>query len=145
MNDAKFIKGQWYVHNKKYYQYSHDEDLGKKLKLHYFRKAGSEEANSFYHDTYKYVDEISPASLIPDFTDAREGDACFSAQCGNETILSLKVYGIGMDEYVWIGTSSNFAYTKEGKASPLQIHPTLFNSFAQFMAYWQEKALEIKE
>ena len=70
----------------------------------------------------------------PNFENAKVGDKCFSAQNDEEAVISIKVYGICVDE--WIGVSSYFSYNHDGKANPMHKHPTLFNSFQQFLDYW---------
>ena len=67
----------------------------------------------------------------PEFSNAMVGDACFSVANGIveiEDIVSM-LYPIH--------TSDSEYYDISGRYLPSDKHPSLFNSFQQFMDYWK--------
>lgn len=70
-----------------------------------------------------------PVSLEPDFSNTKIGDKCFSPEFGNAVVYDKKSNIINID----FGNHGTVAvHTIDCK------HPVLFNSFAQFIAYWAE-------
>lgn len=63
----------------------------------------------------------------PNFDDVKVGDKCFEAAYGISTIAAL-------DDTIW--ASSVQWYYMNGKYMSCDKHPTLFNSFQQFLDYW---------
>lgn len=132
----KFVKGQWYVIGNDYYEYNEVRCTVLNDNLHWFRKAGELNETPF-------GDPIAtPASLTPDFSKAKVGDSCFWAQRSNSiihSIISSIIYVVtGKNVLVW-----DFHYPKGLKFID-DDHPSLFNSFAQFTAYWAEEELKMK-
>lgn len=134
---TEFVKGQWYQNKntKQYFQCMTDAARGDNyLRL---RLAGSE---SCFVKDHMDITIYAPASLTPDFSNAKEGDECFSVEEGVCEIMqskSDKLIAAMNEDGGWD------AFTKEGKLEPESKHPLLFNSFAQFQAYWAERALEM--
>lgn len=129
---SKFIKGQWYIIGNDYYEYNEERHTWLGENLHWFRKAGELDGTPF-------GDPIAtPSSLIPDFSDAKAGDECFSVEEGickimdgkSDSLIAAMNKDGGWD-----------AFTMNGKLEPESTHPLLYNSFAQFKAYWAEQAL----
>ena len=130
----EFVKGQWYQNKttKEYYQCI---DTAHNVLLA-CRRAGQDT----HIIRYGYAEDYTPASLIPDFSDAKAGDECFSVEEGickimdgkSDSLIAAMNKDGGWD-----------AFTMNGKLEPESTHPLLFNSFAQFKAYWAEKALEM--
>jgi len=124
----KFVKGQWYVIGNDYYEYNEVRCTGLKDNLHWFRKAGELNETPF-------GDPIAtPASLTPDLSDAPEFGDCFNV------IDGVCKYRID-DNGVWIADGR---YNLDGRYLSKDTHPTLFNSFAQFISYWDEWKLNQK-
>lgn len=128
----EFVKGQWYQNKttKEYYQCI---DIAHNVLLA-CRRAGQESARI----RYGCADDYTPSSLTPDFTNAKVGDECFSAEEGLCKIImdsTGKLIAAMNEDGGWD------AFTKDGKLEPESNHPLLFNSFAQFQAYWAEQAL----
>lgn len=126
----EFVKGQWYQNKttKEYYQCigtAHNVLLS-------CRRAGQESAII----RYGCADDYTPATLIPDFSDAKVGDECFSP-----------IHGIGyftMMKHKWGETTvvyDNGVIDYAVCAKSTTTHPLRYNSFAQFQAYWAEQAL----
>ena len=116
----KFVKGQWYVIGNDYYEYNEVRCTGLNDNLHWFRKAGELNETPF-------GDPIAtPASLTPDFSNAPEFGDCFNV------IDGVCKYRID-DNGVWIADGR---YNLDGRYLSKDTHPTLFNSFAQFISYW---------
>lgn len=66
----------------------------------------------------------------PNFKEAKVGDECFSVSCGVMEITSTEssmLYPIQTEEN---------QYDMSGRCWSADKHPTLFNSFQQFMSYW---------
>ncbi len=131
---TKFKKGQWYTDGKQYCQYIKRGEDADGNPIHYIRPAGDVVEFSYY------VDNLTPASLTPDFTNAKVGDECFSVEEG----LCKIMHGTSTTLIAAMNEDGGWdAFTKDGKLDPESNHPLLFNSFAQFQAYWAEKALEM--
>ena len=127
---TKFIKGQWYQNKatKEYYQCI---DTAHNVLLA-CRRAGQDT----HIIRYGCADDYTTASLIPDFSDAKVGDECFSPIHGIGYFTMIKhkwgettiVYDNGVRDYAVCAKDTN-------------THPLRYNSFAQFQAYWAEQAL----
>ena len=131
---SRFVKGQWYQSKatKRYFQCVCADTGCVRM-----RQPG--DWGDLDRDVIN-LDMLIPASLIPDFTDAKEGESCFSVEEGICEILYGKPDGL----IAVMNESGGWdAFTKSGKLEPESTHPLLFNSFAQFQAYWAEKALEM--
>ena len=88
----------------------------------------------------------------PDFSKAKEGDECWLYGIGETAISSVgddyvtvwddeNKYVFDKSGYLYfIGEYIGDAYT-QGVSCGLEELPMLFNSFAQFQAYWAEQAL----
>lgn len=141
---TKFVKGQWVTLYGKYLQVV--ADLGVKVK---FRLPGTH--------TERLIDKkraYRHASLTPDFSKAKEGDECWLYGIGETGINSIgdnyvtvwddeNKYVFDKSGYLYfIGEYIGDAYT-QGVSCELEEFPMLFNSFAQFQAYWAEQALEM--
>lgn len=143
---TEFVKGQWYQNKttKEYYQCI---DTAHNVLL-VCRRAGQDT----HIIRYGYADDYTPASLIPDFSDAKAGDECWLYGIGETGINSIgddyvtvwddeNKYVFDKSGYLYfIGEYIGDAYT-QGVSCELEEFPMLFNSFAQFQAYWAEKAL----
>ena len=127
----KFVKGQWYTDGKSYWEY-----CGQSGNDYLLRKAGSDKMLCC-----PYIDDLLPASLTPDFNDAKAGDECFSVEEG-----ICKIMHSNIDNLIAAMNKSGGwdAFTKDGRLEPESTHPLLFNSFAQFTAYWAEEGLKMK-
>lgn len=144
---TEFVKGQWYTDGKQYWQYIKQGKDANGNTIHYIRLAG--DVVEFAYD----VDTLIPASLTPDFTNAKVGDECWLYGIGETGINSIgdnvtvwddeNKYVFDKSGYLYfIGEYIGDAYT-QGVSCELEEFPMLFNSFAQFQAYWAEKALEM--
>lgn len=90
--------------------------------------------------------------VTPDFSKAKEGDECWLYGIGETGINSIgdDYVTVWDDENKYIFDKSGYlyfigeyigdAYT-QGVSCELEEFPMLFNSFAQFQAYWAEQAL----
>lgn len=90
----------------------------------------------------------------PDFSKAKEGDECWMYGIGETGINSIgddyvtvwddeNKYVFDKSGYLYfIGEYIGGAYT-QGVSCGLEEFPMLFNSFAQFRAYWTENAVEM--
>lgn len=145
---TEFVKGQWYTDGKQYCQYIKKGEDADGNPIHYIRQAGDVVEFSYY------VDNLTPASLTPDFSKAKEGYECWLYGIGKTVINSIgdDYVTVWDDENKYIFDKSGYlyfiveyigdAYT-QGVSCELEDFPMLFNSFAQFTAYWAEKALEM--
>lgn len=130
---TEFVKGQWYTDGKQYWQYIKQGKDANGNTIHYIRLAG--DVVEFAYD----VDTLIPASLTPDFSDAKVGDECFSP-----------IHGIGyftMMKHKWGETTvvyDNGVMDYAVCAKCTTTHPLRYNSFAQFKAYWAEQALDME-
>lgn len=140
----KFKTGQWVICDGAYMQI---EQPAYHRGLMVCRIAGSDGRKCIS------IKRLTLASLTPDFTNAKVGDECWLYGIGETGINS-----IGDNVTVWddenkyvfdksgclyfIGEYIGDAYT-QGVSCELEEFPMLFNSFAQFQAYWAEKALEM--
>lgn len=127
-----FIKDQWYVYDNYFWQFVGVSKTGKNQ----FRYAGD--------DCNIYIgveDKLKPSSLLPNFRNAKVGDECFSVEEGICKIMDSK-----SDSLIAAMNKSGGwdAFTMNGKLEPESTHPLLFNSFAQFTAYWAEEWLKMK-
>jgi len=126
---TEFQKGDWAICNGEYVQiempvYRRDFIV--------CRKAGSNKHKCIS------VKRLTKASLTPDFSNAKAGDECFSAEEG----LCKIMHGTSTTLIAAMNEDGGWdAFTKSGKLEPESTHPLLFNSFAQFQAYWAEQAL----
>ena len=70
----------------------------------------------------------------PDFSNAKVGDKCFSVGNGDAEIKSIELNWLDLIET----TENEFhnQYNCDGRLYKDDIHPTLFNSFQQFLDYW---------
>lgn len=90
----------------------------------------------------KSYSKLTPATLTPNFANHKEGDTCFSPENGFCTMLPAD------DKFFVPAMNVNGGfdvYLQDGRLTAESMHPTLFNCFAQFQAYWAEEALKIKE
>ena len=131
---SKFVKGQWYQSKatKRYFQcVCSDTDCVR------MRQAGGTGRTAI---EILLFDTLIPASITPDFSDAKAGDECFSVEEG-----ICKIMHSNIDNLIAAMNKSGGwdAFEKDGKLDPESTHPLLFNSFAQFQAYWAEQALEM--
>ena len=131
----KFVKGQWYTDGESYYQY-----VSKGINGHIFRKPGT--SFTGWIDPHDF-DKLTPASLTPDFSNAKVGDVCFSVHLG---ICHIADINTEHDDFVILrvdngkGCSDAELIEYEGYKN----HPEVFNSFAQFISYWAEEGLKMK-
>jgi hypothetical protein len=90
----------------------------------------------------------------PDFSKAKEGDECWMYGIGETGISSIgdDYVTVWDDENKYVFDKSGYLYFIEeyigdayvqGVSCGLEEFPMLFNSFAQFKAYWAEQALEM--
>lgn len=139
----EFVKGQWYQKEttKEYYQCIDTTHNG----LMVCRRAGQ----CTYIIRYGDADDYTPVSLNPDFSNAKVGDECFSPILSHCQIADIdgdwELYGdtnrFDVSEiYVKQKHTNNYMYYYPPRMGH---HPSLFNSFAQFQAYWAEQALEM--
>ncbi len=132
---SRFVKGQWYQckATKRYFQCVCSDTGCVRM-----RQAGGNGRTVI--EILSLFDMLIPASLTPDFSKAKEGDECFSVEEG-----ICKIMHSNIDNLIAAMNKSGGwdAFTKDGKLEPESTHPLLFNSFAQFKAYWAEKALEM--
>lgn len=97
--------------------------------------------NSFSNSLIQFCDRYVPASLTPDFSNAKVGESCFDVELEHCEISEVREY----DVYTMLmvddgkGNLNTHIIYKDGYTH----NPLLFNSFAQFTAYWAEKALEM--
>lgn len=101
---------------------------------------------------------MSKKTKKPDFSKAKEGDECWLYGIG-ETVINSIINSIG-DDYVTVWDDENkYVFDKSGYLYFIEEYigdaythgvfcgfeeaPMLFNSFAQFQAYWAEQALEM--
>jgi hypothetical protein len=129
----EFEKGKWYSHCGKLYEYSHYNEP-----FYYFRLAGERKAVITFASYYEYLNEVIPTSITPDFSEADENEACFCAWIGDATVQFVNKDDVGINE-------SDYSFYHNGKYGRDDTHPTLFNSFAQFQAYWAEFGLNLKK
>ena len=99
---------------------------------------------------------MSNKTKNPDFSKAKEGDECWMYGIGETGINSIgdnyvtvwddeNKYVFDKSGYLYfIGEYIGGAYT-QGVSCELEELPMLFNSFAQFQAYWAEQALKEQE
>lgn len=128
---SEFKTGQWAICDGAYVQI---EQPAYRRGLMVCRIAGSDRRKCIS------IKRLTPSSLIPDFTNAKVGDECFSAEEGLCKIMdgtSGKLIAAMNEDGGWD------AFTMNGKIEPESTHPLLFNSFAQFKAYWAEQALDM--
>ena len=97
---------------------------------------------------------MSNKTKKPDFSKAKEGDECWMYGIGETGIDSIgddyvtvwddeNKYVFDKSGYLYfIGEYIGGAYT-QGVSCGLEESPMLFNSFAQFKAYWAEQAREM--
>ena len=144
---AEFKTGQWAICDGAYVQV-----IGGYYRRGYItmrcRRAGTQEIVG------NAPKMLTLASLIPDFSKAKEGDECWLYGIGETGINSIgddyvtvwddeNKYVFDKSGYLYfIGEYIGDAYT-QGVSCELEEFPMLFNSFAQFQAYWAEKALEM--
>ena len=82
--------------------------------------------------------------FTPNFENAKVGDECFSVangysivnDMGGIVIANDKQYDFELQVKVRDFNSLSY-YDYDGRALFMDKHPTLFNSFQQFMDYWQ--------
>lgn len=142
----KFTKGQWLTNGKSYWEY-----CGQSGNDYLLRKAGSDKMLCC-----QYIDDLLPASLTPDFSNAKVGDECWHGVGGfmiiNDIYDDGKAISIKYDNSpkakLYRGDESDLGgittiYTYRNGYMPFR-HPELFNSFAQFQAYWAEEGLKLK-
>ena len=97
---------------------------------------------------------MSNKTKKPDFSKAKEGDECWMYGIGETGINSIgdDYVTVWDDENKYVFDKSGYLYFIEeyigdayikGVSCGLEESPMLFNSFAQFQAYWAEHALEM--
>jgi hypothetical protein len=104
----------------------------------------------------KHIGKMVSATLTPDFSNAKVGDECWHGVGGfmlvNDIYDDGKAISIKYDNSPkakrYRGDESDLGgittiYTYRNGYMPFR-HPELFNSFTQFLAYWQEEALKLK-
>lgn len=139
----EFVKGQWYQSKatKRYFQCVCSDTGCIRM-----RQAGS---LMHYNIDLFNSNMLIPASLNPDFSNAKVGDECFSPILSHCQIADIdgdwELYGdtnrFDVSEiYVKQKHTNNYMYYYPPRMGH---HPSLFNSFAQFQAYWAEQALEM--
>lgn len=128
---SEFKTGQWAICDGAYVQI---EQPAYRRGLMVCRIAGSDRRKCIS------IKRLTPATLIPDFSDAKAGEECFSVEEGICKIMDGKSDSLiaAMDK-----DGGWDAFTMNGKIEPESTHPLLFNSFAQFKAYWAEQALDM--
>ena len=129
----RFIKGQWYSDGNDYCQFVDEVTVASGI-VYMFRIAGNSYREGL-HDAV--VSNLKPVTLEPDFSNAQVGDECFS------TIDGISIITLIVDNSVYINMEEN-DYGFGGKYYSESPHPILFNSFAQFKAYWAEWELKQK-
>jgi hypothetical protein len=150
----QFEKDRWYSDGKDYYQYlktDHSKVFG--ALMHTFRKAGEKAGGQYDDDAYfgttlNWLSTFQPANLVPDFTDAKAGDKCFETgidECVIKDIHEEELSDIHTGMFMAVGKEDENCSAMwidyplwMGGAYADMDHPTLFNSYAQFMAYWAE-------
>ena len=118
----EFVKSQWYQSNVTncFFQCVNDYDDNIGLRI-----AGQKWLiSATIVDAIK--DNLTPASIMPNFNKAELGDDYFDATQGMQKISSQTFTAIG----------------NNGKRWHNDPHPLAFNSFAQFQAYWAEWKLQ---
>lgn len=142
MNNTDLKKGDWVMHKNNLEQVV--ETISDKVCL--CRYAGS---TYLAHDVA--IHNIERASLIPDFNNAKIGDKCFSSDMGLCIVSGFEKYEGGNEEdYFFIETvivrhnCKELEYQWKQSYIRDKQHPSLFNSFAQFKAYWAEWELNNK-
>lgn len=85
----------------------------------------------------KQYSKLVTASLTPDFTNARDGDSCFSTLYGNGVITDKVLNGV----IIQFDNMDRFSIDNYGIRRFYAKHPFVFNSFTQFQAYWAEEHL----
>ncbi len=139
----EFVKGQWYQNKttKEYYQCIHT--------AHNVLLVGRRAGQGTNIIRYGYAEHYTPVSLNPDFSNAKVGDECFSPILSHCQIADIdgnwEFYGdtnrFDVSEiYVKQKHTNNYMYYYPPRRGH---HPSLYNSFAQFKAYWAEQALEM--
>lgn len=128
---AKFKTGQWVICDGEYMQV-----MGKYYRRGYMtilcRRAGTQEIVG------NAPKMLTLASLTPDFSNAKEGDECFSPIHGIGYFTMMK-HKWGETTVVYDNGVRDYAVCAKGTTP----HPLRYNSFAQFQAYWAERALEM--
>jgi len=141
---SEFKTGQWAICDGAYMQI---EQPAYRRGLMVCRIAGSDGRKCIS------IKRLTPSSLTPDFTNAKVGDECWLYGIGETGINSIgdnvtvwddeNKYVFDKSGYLYfIGEYIGDAYT-QGVSCELEEFPMLFNSFAQFQAYWAERALEM--
>ena len=130
MKKEQLVIGNWYTdRDGRYFQCTH-ESVAPNMAS--FRFAGE-------HDEYEFnLQYLTPASLLPDFSEAPETGNCFSATYGY--VEYRKAYGD-----VWVFSGGYISYWYNGNQCYSDLHPTLFHSYEQFKAYWAEQELSMKQ
>lgn len=146
----KFEKGQWYSDGERFYQY---HDIGYSNNILYFRMAGNN-----IPLPYGQPEKLTPASITPDFSNAKEGDECWGYDFNNQSITFISEDTVQVKYESKSGFDQTAIFWKNGKIYGFRTHdanglhyldwesahPSLFNSFAQFQAYWAEEFLKMK-
>ena len=129
---TEFKTGQWAICDGAYVQI---EQPAYRRGLMVCRIAGSDGRKCIS------IKRLTLASLTPDFSNAKVGESCFDVELEHCEISEVREY----DVYTMLSVvdakfnkNPHIIY-KDGYAH----NPLLFNSFAQFQAYWAEKALEM--
>lgn len=94
----------------------------------------------------KHIGKMIPASLTPDFSNAKVGDECFDSAHGQGFIRFIPIDKPNhyVSSFTIVCGNTTYHLDEAAMRFPVTKHPTLFNSYAQFMAYWQEEALKLK-
>ncbi|MFA7135946.1 MAG: hypothetical protein WC125_08825 [Bacteroidales bacterium] len=99
---------------------------------------------------------MSNKTKNPDFSKAKEGDECWMYGIGETRISSIEddYVTVWDDENKYVFDKSGYLYFIEeyigdaytqGVSIGLEESPMLFNSFAQFQAYWAELQPDTKQ
>lgn len=129
---SEFKTGQWAICDGAYVQI---EQPAYRRGLMVCRIAGSDRRKCIS------IKRLTLASLTPDFSKADVGESCFDVELEHCEISKVREY----DVYTMLmvddgkGNLNTHIIYKDGYAH----NPLLFNSFAQFQAYWAERALEM--
>lgn len=129
--------GEWYKRGYNYYQCSsvHKHEEGTHV---YLRKAGDKVSR---HMTKSYG-ELVPASLTPNFKDAKIGDKCFSIIDGPSEITQLSTDSRPLPVGYLSVSGADRVCCNNGFELGRKMYPTLFHSAKQAVAYFAEVALK---
>ncbi len=132
--------GEWYKRGYNYYQCSsvHKHEEGTHV---YLRKAGDKVSRHKIYMTKSYG-ELVPASLTPNFKDAKIGDKCFSIIDGPSEITQLSTDSRPLPVGYLSVSGADRVCCNNGFELGRKMYPTLFHSAKQAVAYFAEVALK---